>query len=44
MAATVGAGVQDGEMYDTLAAKNALAVGGTSNVRLLIRRKTWHYG
>ncbi|KAI3572303.1 hypothetical protein IWW34DRAFT_763903 [Fusarium oxysporum f. sp. albedinis] len=31
MAATVGAGVQDGEMYDTLAAKNALAVGGTSN-------------
>ncbi|KAL7760906.1 hypothetical protein ACKLNR_007441 [Fusarium oxysporum f. sp. zingiberi] len=31
MAATVGAGVQDGEMYEALAAHNALAVGGTSN-------------
>jgi hypothetical protein len=32
MAATVGAGVQDGEMVETLAATNALAVSGTSNV------------
>ncbi|KAF5704606.1 isoamyl alcohol oxidase [Fusarium mundagurra] len=31
MAATVGAGVQDGEMFEALAAQNALAVGGTSN-------------
>ncbi|KAM0554927.1 hypothetical protein ACHAPJ_006663 [Fusarium lateritium] len=31
MAATIDAGVQDGELYDTLASKNALAVGGTSN-------------
>ncbi|VZH90601.1 unnamed protein product [Fusarium fujikuroi] len=31
MAATVGAGVQDGEMFEFLAAQNALAVGGTSN-------------
>ncbi|KAG7437728.1 hypothetical protein NW761_013030 [Fusarium oxysporum] len=31
MAATVGAGVQDGEMNEALAAQNALAVGGTSN-------------
>ncbi|RKK06356.1 hypothetical protein BFJ69_g15558 [Fusarium oxysporum] len=31
MAATVGAGVQDGEMVETLAARNALAVSGTSN-------------
>ncbi|KAG5762513.1 hypothetical protein H9Q72_009392 [Fusarium xylarioides] len=31
MAATVGAGVQDGEMHEALAAQNALAVGGTSN-------------
>ncbi|SCO80541.1 related to isoamyl alcohol oxidase [Fusarium oxysporum] len=30
MAATVGAGVQDGEMNEALAAQNALAVGGTS--------------
>ncbi|KAH7191742.1 uncharacterized protein B0J16DRAFT_393718 [Fusarium flagelliforme] len=30
MAATVGAGVQDGEMFEALAAQNALAVGGTS--------------
>ncbi|KAF5620589.1 isoamyl alcohol oxidase [Fusarium tjaetaba] len=29
MAATVGAGVQDGEMYEALAGQNALAVGGT---------------
>lgn len=34
MAATVGAGVQDGEMNEALAAQNALAVGGTSNVSL----------
>lgn len=32
MVATVGAGVQDGEMVETLAARNALAVSGTSNV------------
>ncbi|KAG7422255.1 FAD-linked oxidoreductase ZEB1 [Fusarium oxysporum f. sp. rapae] len=31
MAATIGAGVQDGEMYEALAAQNALAVGGTSS-------------
>ncbi|KAI6753925.1 hypothetical protein HG530_013101 [Fusarium avenaceum] len=31
MAATVGAGVQDGEMVEALAAMNALAVSGTSN-------------
>ncbi|KAH7493688.1 hypothetical protein FOMA001_g160 [Fusarium oxysporum f. sp. matthiolae] len=31
MAATIGAGVQDGEMNEALAAQNALAVGGTSN-------------
>ncbi|KAM0217708.1 hypothetical protein ACHAQI_001758 [Fusarium lateritium] len=31
MAATVGAGVQDGELVQALAAKNALAVSGTSN-------------
>ncbi|KAH7217798.1 hypothetical protein DER44DRAFT_835117 [Fusarium oxysporum] len=31
MAATVGGGVQDGEMFEALAAQNALAVGGTSN-------------
>ncbi|KAM0490781.1 hypothetical protein ACHAP8_011175 [Fusarium lateritium] len=31
MAATVGSGVQDGEMVEALAARNALAVSGTSN-------------
>ncbi|GKU22756.1 unnamed protein product [Fusarium langsethiae] len=31
MAATVGAGVRDGEMVEALAAMNALAVSGTSN-------------
>jgi len=35
MAATVGAGVQDGEMFEALAAQDALAVGGTSGVSLL---------
>ncbi|RBR10787.1 uncharacterized protein FIESC28_09318 [Fusarium coffeatum] len=30
MAAIVGAGVQDGEMFEALAAQDALAVGGTS--------------
>lgn len=37
MAATVGAGVQDGEMVKALAAMNALAVSGTSNVSVAIR-------
>lgn len=38
MAATVGAGVQDGEMFEALAAQDALAVGGTSGVSLLNHR------
>jgi hypothetical protein len=41
MAATVGAGVQDGEMNEALAAKNAFAVGGTSNVSFSTRKRIW---
>jgi hypothetical protein len=33
MAATLGAGVQDGEMFAALAKHNATAVGGTNMVR-----------
>jgi hypothetical protein len=35
MAATLGAGVQDGEMFAALAKHNATAVGGTNMVRRL---------
>jgi hypothetical protein len=41
MAATVGAGVQDGEMVETLAARNALAVSGTSNVSFPIHSEVF---
>lgn len=33
MAATLGAGVQDGELFAALAQHNATAVGGTNMVR-----------
>jgi hypothetical protein len=32
MAATLGAGVQDGELYAAMAKHNAIAVGGENNV------------
>lgn len=32
MAATLGAGVRDGELFKAMADHNAIAVGGTSNV------------
>lgn len=32
MAATLGAGVQDGELFAAMAENNAVAVGGTNNV------------
>jgi hypothetical protein len=41
MAATVGAGVQDGEMVEALAAMNALAVSGTSNVSVAIHSEVF---
>ncbi|KAJ2974356.1 hypothetical protein NUW58_g8684 [Xylaria curta] len=34
MAATLGAGVQDGELFEEMANHNAIAVGGTNNVLL----------
>lgn len=33
MAATIGAGIQDGELYDNLAKHNAIGVGGENLVR-----------
>lgn len=33
MAATLGAGVQDGELFKVMAEHNAIAVGGTNPVR-----------
>lgn len=36
MAATLGAGVQDGELYAAMAEHNAIAVGGENNVRVLL--------
>jgi hypothetical protein len=35
MALTLGAGVQDGELFAAAAKNNAVAVGGTSMVNLL---------
>ena len=34
MALTIGAGVQDGELFQAAAKYNAIAVGGTNNVSL----------
>ena len=39
MAATVGAGIQDGELFDLLAKHNAIGVGGTNTVRQ--QKPTW---
>lgn len=33
MAATVGAGIQDGELFELLAKHNAIGVGGTNTVQ-----------